>query len=911
MSMQAQQVIPMKKKVYLVDGSGYIFRAFHALPPLTRPDGTPIGAVLGFTNMLIKLINEEQPDCLAVIFDASRETFRNEIYPEYKANRLETPEELIPQFSLIRQACDAFNVPSIEMHGFEADDLIATYATRAKGSNDEVTIVSSDKDLMQLVSDNVRMFDPMKNRIIEAEQVFEKFGVGPERVVDVQALAGDSTDNVPGVPGIGIKTAAELINTYGDLETLLARAGEIKQPKRREKLQEHSEDARISMELVTLKDDVPVEHSIDDFTIQPLEAQKVLSFLRTQHFTSIEKRMERELLGRSTPQEVNYTLIQDIETLKQWIDKAHKVGVVAVDTETTSLNAMQAKLVGVSLSLQGGTGAYIPLGHKGAPRDLLSEPSDDIKQIPMKEALALLKSLLEDPAILKVGQNLKYDALLLKRYDIKITPLDDTMVLSYVLEGGLHGHGMDELALLHLDHETIKYKDVVGSGRTQVTFDMVPLDKALTYAAEDADITLQLYDILKPRLVDSHMSTVYETLERPLIPVLVDMESAGIKVDGVALNELSRDFTKRLADLEQEIHQLAGVEFNVASPKQLGEVLFDRMSLPGGKKGKTGAYSTAASILEELALTHELPEKVLEWRQLAKLKSTYTDALQEQIDPETGRVHTSYAMAVTSTGRLSSSDPNLQNIPTRTLEGRKIRKAFIAKPGYKLMSVDYSQIELRLLAHMADIEPLKQAFRDGKDIHALTASQVFNVPLESLPGELRSKAKAINFGIIYGISPWGLAQQLKIDPKEAKDYIDSYFTIYPGIQAYMEKMKAEAKEKGYVTTLFGRRCYTPEINDRDPNRRSGAERQAINAPLQGSNADIIKRAMIKIPPLLQAKNLDATMLLQVHDELIFEVKESDLEAASTLIKITMENSAHLSIPLVADVGIGDNWNEAH
>lgn len=911
MSMQAQQVISMKKKVYLVDGSGYIFRAFHALPPLTRPDGTPVGAVLGFTNMLIKLINEEQPDYLAVIFDASRETFRNEIYPEYKANRLETPEELIPQFSLIRQACEAFNVPSIEMKGFEADDLIATYATRAKASQDEVTIVSSDKDLMQLVSGNVRMFDPMKNRIIEEEQVLEKFGVGPGRVIDVQALAGDSTDNVPGVPGIGIKTAAELINTYGDLETLLARAGEIKQPKRRERLQEHTEDARISKELVTLKNDVPVEDSIDDFTLQPLEAKKVLSFLRSQHFTSIEKRMERELGGNTAPQQGNYTLIQDVETLKQWIDKAHKLGVVAVDTETTSLNAMQAKLVGVSLSLQGGAGAYIPLGHKSAPRDLLSERSDDVKQIPMDEALALLKPLLEDPAVLKVGQNLKYDALLLKRYNIKITPLDDTMVLSYVLEGGLHGHGMDELALLHLDHETIKYKDVVGSGRTQVTFDMVPLDKALTYAAEDADITLQLYEILKPRLLDAKLSTVYETLERPLIPILMDMESAGIKVDGVALNELSKDFTKRLADLVSEIHQIAGVEFNVASPKQLGEVLFDRMSLPGGKKGKTGAYSTAASVLEELALTHELPAKVLEWRQLAKLKSTYTDALQEQIDPATGRVHTSYAMAATSTGRLASSDPNLQNIPTRTVEGRKIRQAFIAKPGYKLMSVDYSQIELRLLAHMADINSLKQAFKEGKDIHALTASQVFNVPLEDLSGDLRRKAKAINFGIIYGISPWGLAQQLKIDPKEAKDYIDAYFKIYPGIQAYMEKMKAEAKEKGYVTTLFGRRVYTPEINDRDPNRRSGAERQAINAPLQGSNADIIKRAMIKIPPLLAEKSIDATMLLQVHDELIFEVKESELETASALIKTTMENSAYLSIPLVADVGIGNNWDEAH
>lgn len=896
--------------MYLIDGSGYIFRAFHALPPLTRSDGTPVGAVLGFTNMLLKLINEETPDAIAVIFDAGRKTFRNDLYEAYKAHRDETPPELIPQFKLIRDACAAFDIHSLELEGYEADDLIATYAELARKQDCEVTIVSSDKDLMQLVKPGVALYDPMKNKRIGEGEVFEKFGVTPDKVVDVQALAGDSSDNVPGVPGIGIKTAAELINEYGNLENLLASTANIKQPKRRESLEKFATEARISKQLVTLKDDVPVDSTLDQFTLQPLNDAKVLAFLQAQNFNALAKRLQKDAPA-AAPQNRAYTLVQDVDQLTDWIKRAHVQGFVAFDTETNSLDAMKAKLVGVSLALTSGQACYIPLSHTGPAQDLLSQPQD-LKQIPLKVALALLKPLLEDPAVLKIGQNIKYDMLILKRYGIDITPIDDTMVLSYVLDGGTHGHGMDELAELHLGHTTIKYTDVVGKGRGQVTFDHVALEQARDYAAEDADVTLQLHETLKPRLQRDKLTTVYETLERPLIPVLCNMEYAGIKVDAVELKRLSKDFEGRLFELEKVIHGIAGTTFNLGSPKQLGEILFERLSLPGGKKGKTGAYGTAASILEDLAAQgHELPEKILEWRQMAKLKSTYTDALINQINPETGRVHTSYMMAGTTTGRLSSSDPNLQNIPIRTEEGRKIRAAFVAKPGYKLVSVDYSQIELRLLAHMAGIDALKEAFRHGVDIHALTASQVFGVPLETLPSDLRRKAKAINFGIIYGISAFGLAKQLKIDRGEAALYIDSYFKLYPGIQDYMERMKAEAREKGYVTTLFGRRCYAPEINDRDPNRRNFAERQAINAPLQGSNADIIKRAMIQLPHVIRDSGLDITMLLQVHDELVFEVREDHVDAAIPLIRQTMEGAAHLSIPLTAEAGIGNNWDEAH
>ena len=892
-------------QIYLVDGSGYIFRAFHALPPLTRPDGTPIGAVLGFTNMLIKLLKEKNPDYLVVVFDVSRENFRHKIYPAYKANRQETPPELIPQFSLIRQACEAFDVPFIEKEGYEADDLIATYAHSQPG---DVTIVSSDKDLMQLVGGSVRMFDPIKNRLIGVEEVKEKFGVPPQQVIDVQALAGDSTDNVPGIPGIGIKTAAELIQTYGTLENLLTHAHEIKQPKRREALLIHAENARLSKKLVKLKDDVPDTEPLEMFAVKPFHPEKAFAFLKEQNFNALLHRLEKE--SPSAPQGgVDYELIQDSTALKKWIEHIHTLGFVAFDTETTSLDGMEAQLVGVSLATEASKACYIPLGHQGEVRDLLN-PGTTPKQIPLNEALALLKPLLEDPTVLKIGQNIKYDALVLKKYEIELSPVDDTMIISYLLEGAQHGHGMNELAKLYLNHETIKYKDVVGAGRNQVTFDKVPLDLALAYAAEDADVTYQLYSLLKPRLLTEQQCTLYETLERPLIPILVDMEYRGLKVDPLVLKKLSHDFGKRLEDIEKQIQDQSGEKFNVASPKQLGDVLFEKLKLPGGKKGKTGAYGTAADILESLSEQgFSIANTLLEWRQLSKLKSTYTDALTRQINPKTGRVHTSYAMAITSTGRLASSDPNLQNIPIRTEEGKKIRSAFLASPGMKLLSVDYSQIELRLLAHMANLPELQQAFKENKDIHIETAAQVFGIPLDQVTAELRQRAKAINFGIIYGISPFGLAVQLGISRENASQYIQTYFKCYPGIQAYMERMKQDAREKGYVTTLLGRRCFIPDIHSRDPNRRGFAERQAINAPLQGGNADIIKKAMIKLDRLFKERNLNAHMLLQVHDELIFEIGDADLEKIEPLIVSTMQSITTLSVPLIVEATVGETWAE--
>jgi DNA polymerase-1 len=892
-------------QIYLVDGSGYIFRAFHALPPLTRADGTPVGAVLGFTNMLIKLLREQNPDYLVVIFDAARENFRNQIYPEYKANREETPPELIPQFSLIRQACEAFNVPHIQKEGYEADDLIATYAHSQPG---EVTIVSSDKDLMQLVGGNVRMLDPIKNRMIGVEEVKEKFGVPPSQVVDVQALAGDSSDNVPGVPGIGIKTAAELINTYGNLETLLSRVDEIKQPKRREALTLNADKARISKELVKLKDDVPDAEPLEAFAVKPFYPEKAIPFLKEQSFNALIHRLEKENPTAPSMKE-EYELVQDKAALQKWIDLIRQKGIVAFDTETTSLDAMEAQLVGISLSTEKNQGCYIPVGHVGEVRDLLN-PGSTPKQIPLKEALDLLRPLLADPAILKIGQNIKYDALVLKKYDIEISPLDDTMVISYILDGTQHGHGMDELAKLHLDYDTIKYQDVVGTGRAQVTFDKVPLEKALTYAAEDADITYRLYDFLKPRVLKEHQCTVYETLERPLIPVLVTMEYRGIKVDPLVLKRLSSDFEKRLEEIQKQIQTDVGEEFNVGSPKQLGDILFEKLKLPGGKKGKTGAYGTAADVLESLSEQgFVIADKLLEWRGLAKLKSTYTDTLSQQINPKTGRVHTSYAMAATSTGRLASSDPNLQNIPIRSEDGKKIRSAFIAAPGMKLLSVDYSQIELRLLAHMAGIPQLQKAFRENKDIHTETASHVFGIPLDQVSSELRQRAKAINFGIVYGISPFGLARQLGISREEAALQINTYFKLYPGIQDYMERMKTEAREKGYVLSLLGRKCFIQDVNSSDPSRRNFAERQAINAPLQGGNADIIKKAMIKLDRLLKEQHLAAHMLLQVHDELIFEIEEKDIDKAKSLIVNTMQSIVTLSVPLIAEANVGNTWAE--
>ncbi|MGB0684004.1 MAG: DNA polymerase I [Magnetovibrionaceae bacterium] len=916
------------KHFYLIDGSGFIFRAFHGLPMMTRPDGTPVNAVYGFTTMLLKLIDDMDADHLAVIFDTKRLNFRNDIYPEYKANRSDPPEELIPQFGLIREATRAFNVPVVEKEGFEADDLIATYAKLAAADGARVTIVSSDKDLMQLVNDQVDMLDAMKNRTIREPEVLEKFGVGPDKVVDVQSLAGDSTDNVPGVPGIGIKTAAQLINDYGDLDTLLERAEEIKQPKRRQNLLEHAEMARISRQLVRLRDDVEVEATLDSFAVQDPDPETVMAFLKEQSFKSLIKKMESrfgssadggEPAEPEAPAEKVYELVRTEEALAAWIAEAKAKGTVAFDCETTDLRPMWAELVGVSLCIEPGRACYVPLAHKGGKpqTDLFGADEgagagllDD--QIPMGRALAMLKDLLEDDSVLKVGQNIKYDAEVFQRLGINVAPCDDTMLLSFVLDGGAGSHNMDDLADRHLGLQTIKFKEVAGTGKAQVTFDYVSLDKALDYAAEDADITLRLHRLLKPRLAREHMVTVYERIERPLIPIIRDMEAAGIKVDAAELKALSDDFAKRGADLETECHRLAGREFKVSSPKQLGEILFDEMSLAGGKKGKTGAYKTDAEVLETLAAEgHDLPAKVLEWRQLAKLKSTYTDALLGEINAETGRVHTSFSMVGAATGRLSSSDPNLQNIPIRTEEGRKIRRAFIAEPGHKLISADYSQIELRLLAHVAEISSLRQAFIDGQDIHAMTASEMFGVPIEGMDPMIRRRAKAINFGIIYGISAFGLSRQLSIPRGEASDYIKAYFERYPGIRAYMDSTKKQAKEQGFVETLFGRKVHLRGITDKNPNMVAFAERAAINAPIQGGAADIIKRAMIRLPGRLAEAGLAAKMLLQVHDELIFEVPEGEVEATRSLVSTVMEEAASLTVPLVAEAGVGDNWGEAH
>jgi DNA polymerase-1 len=925
-----------KGHLYLVDGSAYVFRAYHALPALTRKsDGLPVGAVSGFCNMLLKLVEDavadDEVDYFAVVLDAARKTFRNDIYPEYKAHRPPAPEDLVPQFPLIRDASRAFGLATIEMSGFEADDIIASFARQAREVGMSVTIVSSDKDLMQLVGGGVEMLDPMKQRRIGRDEVMEKFGVGPDKVIEVQALCGDSTDNVPGVPGIGVKTAAQLINEYGDLDTLLERAEEIKQPKRRENLVNNRELALISRELVTLKDDVELDLSLDDLKFDAIDTDTLLSFLEEMEFNRLTQRLRSKLddgggaaaatagTQPDQPTEVAYECVVSTAALSDWIAQATSAGVVAVDTETTSLDAMRADLVGFSLSIIPGRACYVPVGHRRAPPQGQLDLGDDdggeaapIEQMDRNEALALLKPLLEDPSVLKVGQNLKYDMLVLSRYGIEITSFDDTMLLSYVVDGGRHGHGMDELSKRHLEIAPIPFKEVAGSGKKALTFDLVPLDKATQYAAEDADLTLRLYRHLKPRLVSERKATVYETLERPLAPVLVAMERAGIKVDRDVLSRLSANFAQRMAGLEAEIHELAGEPFNVNSPKQLGEILFDKMSLPGGKKTKTGAYGTGAGVLEDLAAQgHDLPLRVLDYRQLAKLKSTYTDALQEQINPDTGRVHTSYAMAATSTGRLASTDPNLQNIPVRTEEGRKIREAFVAGPGKKLISADYSQIELRLLAHIADIEVLRQAFRDGIDIHALTASQVFGVPIEGMDPGLRRSAKAINFGIIYGISAFGLANNLGIGRGEAQDYIQAYFEQYPGIKDYMENTKSFAHEHGYVETIFGRRAHFPGMTDRNPARRGFQERAAINAPIQGSAADVIRRAMVRLPDALAKAGLSAAMLLQVHDELIIEAPEAEVDETVAVAKEIMEGAAHLSVPLTVDAGVADNWAQAH
>lgn len=920
----------------LVDGSGFLFRAFHALPVLTRPDGTPVNAVLGFTNMLLKLLDDLQATHLAVIFDSARESFRNEIFPDYKANRPDPPDELIPQFPLVRDATRAFNVECIERPGFEADDLIATYARRAQAEGLNVTIVSSDKDLMQLVSDRVSMFDALKNRRIGPAEVEEKFGVGPERVVDVQALAGDSTDNVPGVPGIGVKTAAQLIQAYDDLDTLLARASEIKQPKRRQSLIEFAEQARLSRKLVRLRDDVPTDVTVSELRRQSPDPAQLLAFLEEQGFRSVMAKAQHRLASGEASARTEeaqavtrYELVQSVEVLQDWVTRARYAGAVALDTETTSLDESLADMVGISLCVQPGHACYIPLAHRlpaptaepegsAAGEEPPSQRREPLEQITLDVVLDLLRPLLADPSVLKIGHNLKYDMAVLRRYNVAIASVDDTMLMSYVLDGGKHGHGMDELAALHLDHRTIPFKDVTGTGKSQITFDLVPLDQALAYAAEAADVTLRLHRFLKPRLLTERMVTPYETLERPLMPVLADVETDGIRVDRVKLEALSQEFAERQASLEQDIYRLAGREFNVGSPKQLGEVLFDELHLEGGHKGKSGAYATGADVLESLAAEgHELPATVLEWRQLDKLKRTYTDALVEQINPRTGRVHTSFAMAAASTGRLSSTNPNLQNIPIRTEDGRKIRLAFVAEPGRILLSLDYSQIELRLLAHVAGIDALKRAFHEGLDIHALTAAQIFGIDAGTVDSAMRRQAKAINFGIIYGISAFGLSRQLGIANEEAAAYMKAYFERYPGIQDYMNRTKQFCREHGYVETLFGRRCHVPGIHDKNTARRNFAERAAINAPIQGTAADVLKRAMIRVPQALATHSLDtrARMLLTVHDELLFEVDEGAVWQTAEVVKAVMESAClpalQLSVPLTVDVGQGHSWGEAH
>jgi DNA polymerase-1 len=916
LTAEADEEASLPRHVYLIDGSGFIFRAFHKLPPMTRPDGTPTNAVLGYVNMLMKLLRETDADRIAVVFDAAKRTFRNDLYAAYKAHRPEPPDELVAQFPLVREATRAFNIACIESEGWEADDLIATYTRQALACGARVTIVSSDKDLMQLIGDGVGMFDPVTDRVLGTEEVKAKFGVEPARVIDVQALAGDAIDNVPGVPGIGVKTAAQLIETFGDLDTLLARAQEIKQPKRRQALLDHAADARVSRELVRLRDDVPLPVALDALVKREPDMELLRAFLHAQAFRSVLARLQGDAAASSRPaveaggtsaaDSADYVLVRSVDELRRWVEDARAQGLVAVDTETNSLAALRADLVGVSLALAPGRACYVPLAHRDAQGEPIAE------QIPLVEALRLLKSLLEDAAVLKIGQNIKYDMHVLAGHGIAIAPIDDTMILSYVLAGGLHGHGMDELAQRHLGLQTIKFADVAGSGRAQVTFDRVELARALAYAAEDADITLRLHRTLKPKLLAERLVRVYETLERPLIPVLAEMERTGVRVDTRQLQALSDGFARRLAALEDEIEALAGHPFNIGSPKQLGAVLFDEMGLAGGRRGKTGAFGTGADVLEQLAAEgHALPAKVLDWRQIAKLKSTYADALIQQLDPRTGRVHTSYQQAVASTGRLSSSDPNLQNIPVRTADGRKIRRAFVTEPGWRMLSADYSQIELRLLAHVADIPALKRAFRDGRDIHAITAAEVFGVPLENMDPMVRRKAKAINFGIIYGISSFGLARQLGIARGEAGAYIDAYFERYPEIRAYMERTKRQARENGYVTTLFGRRCHVRGIGDKNPSARNFAERAAINAPIQGGAADIIKRAMIAVAAALDEARLRTRMLLQVHDELLFEVPEEELDEARALILREMEAVARLDIPLVLEAGIGYNWEEAH
>jgi DNA polymerase-1 len=922
--------------LHLIDGSAFIFRAYHALPPLTRKsDGAPVGAVAGFCNLLWNQINGkragDEATHLAVVFDHSATTFRNTLYPLYKANRPELPEDLRPQFPMTREATRAFGVSCIEIEGYEADDIIATLACRAREAGGTVTILSSDKDLMQLVGDGVEMLDPMKNRRIGVAEVEEKFGVGPDRVVDVQALAGDSVDNVPGAPGIGLKTAALLIQEYGDLETLLERATEIRQDKRRQTLIDNADQIRLSKQLVTLDRETPLDFGLDDLVVHAPDPADLMGFLARMEFNTITRRVAEALKIAPPPAPVEepaaggeapaalpfdhaaYEAVRDEVALNRWIARIVERGYVAVDTETTSLDEMRADLVGISLCVDAGVACYIPVGHRQGGGDLFGSSDLVAGQMPLDQVLAALKPVLQDDSILKIGQNMKYDAKIFARHGITVAPFDDTMLMSYAMHAGLNGHGMDALSEKYLGHLPIPIKQLIGSGKSAVTFDRVGIDDAVKYAAEDADVTLRLWQLFKPQLHRARVTTVYETLERPLVPVLAAMEMAGIQVDRDTLSRMSNAFSQKMAALEDEIQTLAGEKFNVGSPKQLGEILFDKMSLPGGEKGKTGAYATGADILEDLAAEgHDLPARVLDWRQLSKLKSTYTDALQDHINPETGRVHTSYSLTGAVTGRLSSTDPNLQNIPIRTEEGRRIREAFVAPKGRVLVSLDYSQIELRILAHVADIPALKQAFRDGIDIHSMTASEMFNVPLDQMTPDIRRQAKAINFGVIYGISGFGLARNLRIPRADAQGFIDRYFERFPGIKGYMEATVAFAKANGHVQTLFGRKIHTPEINAKGPTA-GFAKRAAINAPIQGTAADVIRRAMIRMPKAIA--DLPATMLLQVHDELLFEVDEAAADTLAARAKEVMEGAAdpavHLTVKLTVEAGKGASWAAAH
>lgn len=884
----------MSHKVTLIDGSGFIFRAYHALPPLTREDGTPVGAVYGFCSMLMKFLGEQElSERIAVIFDAGRRTFRMDLYPEYKANRPEAPEDLVPQFPLFREACTAFNLPVIETDGFEADDIIASYAKQAKESGFDVVIVSADKDLMQLVNDHVTMVDPLKNKTISYPEVMEKFGVPPHLVIDAQALIGDSSDNVPGVPSIGPKTAAELIQTYGSLDGIYENLEKIKQPKRREVLTQHKDMAYLSKKLVTLRDDVPLPLTLDDLKRHELDIAKASAFLMAQNFKTLTSR-----LGQAKKIErISYPYINTEGNLEAWLcDVRH---ILSIDCETTSLDTRTAELVGISLAKGEGQACYIPVGHNTLE-----------KQLPLDLVKKYLKPFLDDSAILKVGHNLKYDRAILKKYDLSFDTFEDTLLLSYVLDGAKHRHSLDSLVLKYFEHQMISYTDVTGTGKKQKNFSDIDLITAANYAGEDADFTLRLFNILRARLFKEKISGLYYHLEKPLLPVIQAMEKEGIGIDPDVLLKHKAEFQERLSKLEEEIYHLAGHTFNIGSPQQLSDVLFKEMNLPAPKKNKTGSYTTDSDVLEELAAQGiEIADKLLSWRSLSKLMSTYIEGLLSSINPTTKRVHTSFHMAGTSTGRLSSSDPNLQNIPIRSEDGLKIREAFIARPGMQFVSFDYSQVELRLLAHMANIPSLTEAFKHGEDIHKKTASEIFHIPLDQVNDLIRRKAKAINFGIIYGISAFGLSNQLRIPKGEAQQYIDVYLKRYPGIQAYMEACKEKARQLGFVETIMGRRCFTPGILDKNYGIRQFAERQAINAPLQGSSADIIKKAMLNIDKFLKKGRYQSKLLLQVHDELIFEMPENEIETLSPQIKRMMENTVSLNVPLVVDTSQGHNWRE--